>query len=63
MGECPRTKYDAAKVEAARAWVESAAKQFGRIDGLVNNAGIYLDFERLGARNSINCDLSGHGGD
>ena len=37
-------KYDAAKTETAEAWVESAVKQFGRIDGVVNNAGIYLDF-------------------
>ena len=37
-------KYDATKTETAEAWVESAGKQFGRIDGIVNNAGIYLDF-------------------
>jgi len=43
-GRVSTHQYDAAKVETARAWVESAAKQFGRIDGLVNNAGIYLGF-------------------
>jgi len=36
--------YDARKAPSAAAWVAAAAKRFGRIDGLVNNAGIGLDF-------------------
>jgi len=39
--------YDATTLEADKAWVENTIRRFGRIDGLVNNAGIYhaLDVE------------------
>ncbi|WP_263081097.1 SDR family NAD(P)-dependent oxidoreductase [Endozoicomonas sp. Mp262] len=33
--------YDAVDKESAKAWVEKTANHFKRIDGLVNNAGIY----------------------
>jgi len=36
--------YDAKKTSAAAGWVAAAAKRFGRIDGLVNNAGVGLNF-------------------
>ena len=36
--------YDANKLRSAATWVTAAAKRFGRIDGLVNNAGIGMDF-------------------
>jgi NAD(P)-dependent dehydrogenase (short-subunit alcohol dehydrogenase family) len=43
-GRVSAHKYGATEVDTAKSWVASAAEQFGRIDGLVNNAGIYLDF-------------------
>jgi NADP-dependent 3-hydroxy acid dehydrogenase YdfG len=43
-GRVSAHKYDATEVDTAKSWVESAVERFGRIDGLVNNAGIYLDF-------------------
>ncbi|MEE8453922.1 MAG: SDR family NAD(P)-dependent oxidoreductase [Limibaculum sp.] len=33
-------RYDALDLDLAKAWVAGTAQQFGRIDGLVNNAGI-----------------------
>src|SRR5437763_13918134 len=36
--------YDAKNSSSATSWVAATAKQFGRIDGLVNNAGIGLNF-------------------
>ena len=33
-------RYDALDLEAAEDWVQDTAQRFGRIDGLVNNAGI-----------------------
>lgn len=36
--------YDANKAQSAATWVATAAKRFGRIDGLVNNAGVGMDF-------------------
>jgi NADP-dependent 3-hydroxy acid dehydrogenase YdfG len=36
--------YDACNSTAAAEWVSATAERFGRIDGLVNNAGIGLDF-------------------
>ncbi|MFC3712927.1 SDR family NAD(P)-dependent oxidoreductase [Sphingoaurantiacus capsulatus] len=40
-------RFDAAEPETASAWVAATAERFGRIDGLINNAGILrqLDFE------------------
>ena len=34
------SKYDAVDKETHKAWVDTTAKRYGRIDGLVNNAGI-----------------------
>jgi NADP-dependent 3-hydroxy acid dehydrogenase YdfG len=34
------SKYDAVDKETHKAWVDSTAERYGRIDGLVNNAGI-----------------------
>ncbi len=34
--------YDAADAALSQAWVEATVARFGRIDGLVNNAGVYL---------------------
>ena len=49
--------YDAERPETAAAWTEATLARFGKIDGLVNNAGVYLsariedgldeDFDRL----------------
>lgn len=36
--------YDAGKAPSAVAWVSAVAKRFGRIDGLVNNAGVGMNF-------------------
>ena len=33
-------KYDARNHDSAKTWIDATVKQFGRIDGLVNNAGI-----------------------
>jgi NAD(P)-dependent dehydrogenase (short-subunit alcohol dehydrogenase family) len=33
-------RFDAADIETSRAWVAGTAARFGRIDGLVNNAGV-----------------------
>jgi NAD(P)-dependent dehydrogenase (short-subunit alcohol dehydrogenase family) len=40
-------RFDAAEPGTASAWVDATAERFGRIDGLINNAGILrqLDFE------------------
>lgn len=40
-------RYDANDQATAQNWVESTIKKYGRIDGLVNNAGIYhmIDFD------------------
>src|SRR5262250_2977166 len=35
-----RASYDAAKPTTSEAWVKATVERFGRIDGLVNNAGI-----------------------
>ena len=53
--------YDAERPETATAWMTSTVDRFGRLDGLVNNAGVYLsariedgeeaDFDRLWAVN------------
>ncbi len=50
-------EYDAERPETAAAWMRSTLDRFGRLDGLVNNAGVYLkvriedgdeaDFDRL----------------
>ena len=32
--------YDARDYDSAKTWIDATVKQFGRIDGLVNNAGI-----------------------
>jgi NAD(P)-dependent dehydrogenase (short-subunit alcohol dehydrogenase family) len=37
-------RYDASKAPSAAAWVSAAAKRFGRIDGLINNAGVGMNF-------------------
>ena len=34
-------RYDAADWASHRAWLEAAAQRFGRVDGLVNNAGMH----------------------
>lgn len=54
-------EYDAERPETATAWTRSTLDRFGRLDGLVNNAGVYLsariedgaeaDFDRLWAVN------------
>jgi NAD(P)-dependent dehydrogenase (short-subunit alcohol dehydrogenase family) len=36
--------YDAMKTRSAAAWVAATAKRFGRIDGVVNNAGVGMEF-------------------
>jgi NAD(P)-dependent dehydrogenase (short-subunit alcohol dehydrogenase family) len=36
--------YDAMKTRAAGSWVAATAKRFGRIDGVVNNAGVGMEF-------------------
>ena len=36
--------YDANKPRSAAAWVAATARRFARLDGLVNNAGIGMDF-------------------
>ena len=33
-------RFDALDVDSARQWIEATAERFGRIDGLINNAGI-----------------------
>lgn len=38
-------RYDARKAEDAPAWVAATMARFGRIDGLINSAGINLKFE------------------
>ena len=43
-GRVATHSYDATKAPSAGAWVAAAAKRFGRIDGLVNNAGVGMDF-------------------
>src|SRR5712692_10214547 len=43
-GRVAAHSYDANKPQSAATWVAAAAKRFGRIDGLVNNAGIGMDF-------------------
>jgi NAD(P)-dependent dehydrogenase (short-subunit alcohol dehydrogenase family) len=50
-------EYDAERPETATAWTEATLARFGRLDGLVNNAGVYVsarvedgdeaDFDRL----------------
>ncbi len=50
-------EYDAERPETATAWTEATLARFGRLDGLVNNAGVYIsariedgdeaDFDRL----------------
>jgi NAD(P)-dependent dehydrogenase (short-subunit alcohol dehydrogenase family) len=50
-------EYDAERPETATAWMRSTLGRFGRLDGLVNNAGVYItariedgddaDFDRL----------------
>jgi NAD(P)-dependent dehydrogenase (short-subunit alcohol dehydrogenase family) len=50
-------EYDAERPETATAWMRSTLDRFGRLDGLVNNAGVYInariedgddaDFDRL----------------
>ena len=37
---CLVTRYEAGECEAPKAWVAATMERFGRIDGLVNNAGI-----------------------
>jgi NAD(P)-dependent dehydrogenase (short-subunit alcohol dehydrogenase family) len=37
-------RYDAGKAPSAAAWITAAARRFGRIDGLVNNAGVGMNF-------------------
>jgi len=54
-------EYDAERPETATAWLQATLATFGRVDGLVNNAGVYLsariedgveaDFDRLWAVN------------
>jgi NAD(P)-dependent dehydrogenase (short-subunit alcohol dehydrogenase family) len=54
-------EYDAERPETATAWTRATLARFGRLDGLVNNAGVYLsariedgdeaDFDRLWAVN------------
>ena len=54
-------EYDAERPETATAWMRSTLDRFGRVDGLVNNAGVYIsariedgdeaDFDRLWAVN------------
>ena len=49
--------YDAERPETAAAWTKATLERFGRLDGLVNNAGVYIsariedgneaDFDRL----------------
>lgn len=45
---CPAFRFDAEEPATAAAWVEATVERFGRLDGLVNNAGILrmVDFER-----------------
>ena len=40
-GEVSLHRYDAAERAAGAAWVEATIERHGRIDGLVNNAGIF----------------------
>lgn len=54
-------QYDAERPETATAWMQATLAKFGRLDGLVNNAGVYIaariedgdeaDFDRLWAVN------------
>ncbi len=53
--------YDAERPETATAWMQSTLDKYGKLDGLVNNAGVYItariedgeeaDFDRLWAVN------------
>src|SRR5437868_15492782 len=40
---CLVARYEAREREAAKAWVDATLERFGRIDALVNNAGIGRD--------------------
>ena len=35
-------EYDAERPETATAWTQATLARFGRLDGLVNNAGVYI---------------------
>lgn len=56
-------RFDAEKFDTMNAWVVGAAEKFGRIDGLVNNAGYGehvdlaqdIDYQRLQKQWTINC--------
>ena len=37
---CMTARFDALDVDSARQWIAATAERFGRIDGLINNAGI-----------------------
>lgn len=57
-----RARFDAEDPATHHAWIEAAARHFGRIDGLVNNAGIHHamtlrdpDFDALDRLWSVNC--------
>ncbi len=43
-GRVSTHRYDAGKAPSAAAWIAAAAKRFSRIDGLVNNAGVGMNF-------------------
>jgi NAD(P)-dependent dehydrogenase (short-subunit alcohol dehydrogenase family) len=45
--------YDAMKTRSAAAWVAATAKRFGRIDGVVNNAGVGMEFTVESADESV----------
>jgi NAD(P)-dependent dehydrogenase (short-subunit alcohol dehydrogenase family) len=47
LGDCPRVswhRYDATDPSSAAAWIEAAVAAHGRLDALVNNAGILKHF-------------------